>query len=108
LIAEKSDNAEITKEDVKKAYEEVKEIKRKYMLEKLGEHHRLIYEIIKKNPGITSSKLISRYRSECEEMGLGPKSPRTLSNYLNKLIALKHISSERASVRGNVRKFVTE
>ena len=75
------------------------------MLEKLGEHHRLIYEIIKKNPGITSSKLVSTYGSECGRIGLGPKSSRSLSNYLNKLIALKHIKSERASVRGNVRVF---
>lgn len=50
FIAEKSDKSKITNEDVEKAYEEVREIKKKYMLEKLGEHHRLIYEIIKKNP----------------------------------------------------------
>jgi len=36
-------------DDVKKGFEEVREIKRKYMLEKLGEHHKLIYEIIKKS-----------------------------------------------------------
>lgn len=38
-------------------------------------------------------------------MGLKPKSCRTLSNYLSKLVIFKHIKSERASVRGNVRKF---
>jgi orc1/cdc6 family replication initiation protein len=69
LIAEKSNKTKITSEDVEKAYEEVKEIKRKYMLEKLGEHHKLIYDIIKKNPGITSSELISAYRNECERIG---------------------------------------
>jgi Cdc6-like AAA superfamily ATPase len=75
------------------------------MLEKLGEHHKLIYKIIKKNPGITSKELTLRYEMECREWGLNPKSPRTLSNYLNKLIVLKHIKSERASLRGNVRIF---
>jgi len=75
------------------------------MLEKLGEHHKLIYEIIKKNSGITSSELVSAYRDECGRRELGPRSSRTLSNYLNKLITLKHIRFERASLRGNVRIF---
>jgi orc1/cdc6 family replication initiation protein len=105
FIAEKSNKTKITKEDVERAYEEVKEIKRKYMLEKLGEHHKLIYDIIKKNPGITSSELISAYKNECERIGMESKSSRTLSDYLNELIALKQIKSERASVRGNVRVF---
>jgi len=103
--AEKEGKSKIYIDNVKKGFEEVKDIKRKYMLEKLGEHHRLIYEIIKKNPRITSSKLISTYRDECERIGLKPKSSRTLSNYLSKLVALKHIKCERASVRGNVRSF---
>lgn len=41
-IAERSNRNKITKDDVEKAYEEVMEIKRKYMLEKLGEHHKLV------------------------------------------------------------------
>ncbi len=104
--AEREGKAKIGNEDVEKGFEEVKEIKRKYMPEKLGEHHRLIYEIIRENPGITSCKLTSTYRNECERIGLEPKSPRTLSNYVNKLIILKHIKSTRASMRGNVRKFL--
>ena len=35
-IAEKLGKSKITKDDVEKAYEEVMEIKKKYMLEKLG------------------------------------------------------------------------
>ncbi len=71
--AEKEGKSKIDSDDVKKGFEEVGEIKRKYMLEKLGEHHKLIYEIIRENPGITSSELISTYRSECRRRGLGPK-----------------------------------
>jgi Cdc6-like AAA superfamily ATPase len=89
-------------------FEEVREIKRKYMLEKLGEHHKVLYEIIKENPGICSSDLISIYEKEIRQLGLEPKSSRTLSKYLNKLVALKHIKFERASARGNVRTFSIE
>jgi len=72
---EKEGKSRIEEEDVKKGFGEVKDIKRKYMLEKLGEHHKLIYEIIKKNPRITSSKLVLTYREECKRIGLKPKSP---------------------------------
>jgi len=103
--AEKEGKSRIEEDDVRRGFEEIKAIKRKYMLEKLGEHHRLIYEIIKKNLGITSSELILAYNSECRKKGLKPKSPRTLNNYLNELILLQHVKSERANVRGNVRIF---
>ena len=104
-IAEKLGKSKITKDDVEKAYEEVMEIKKKYMLEKLGAHHKLIYEIVKKNPGITSGELISRYKSECKRMGLVPKSERTLSSYTNDLGDLHLIKAERAKTRGNIRIF---
>ena len=47
--AEQRNGRKITSEDVEKAYGEVREIRRKYMLEKLGEHYKLLYEIIIKN-----------------------------------------------------------
>jgi len=107
-IAEKSNNTKITRENVEKAYEEVVEIKRKYMLEKLGEHHKLIYDIVKKNPGITSHNLFLKYRNECRKMGLVPKSERSLTSYTDDLINLHYVKIERAKVRGNVRKFFAE
>ena len=103
--AEREGKTKIENKDITKGFEEIREVKRKYMLEKLGEHHKLIYEIIKKNPRIISGKLIMRYKSECRKIGLDPKSPRTLNNYLNRLIALKYIKSVRANMRGNVRLF---
>lgn len=57
-VAGKVSRARITKEDVEEGYEEVRNIKRKYFLEGLGELHKLIYEIIKKSPRITSNDLI--------------------------------------------------
>ena len=104
-IAERSNRNKITKDDVEKAYEEVMEIKRKYMLEKLGEHHKLVYEIIRENPGITSHDLFLKYGDECRKMGLTPKSERSLTSYINDLVSLQYVNFERAKVRGNVRKF---
>ncbi len=104
-IAEEQDKHRITSEDIEKAYEEVRELKRKYTLEKLGEHYKLIYQVIKENPGITSGKLYQAYRKICRKEGLESKSRRTLNNYIEKLITLKYVKSERASIRGNVRTF---
>jgi len=102
--AERTNKPKITGEDVEKGYEEVKEIKRKYYLEGLP-HHKLIYEIAKKNPGITSSDFCEVYRKEAKERGLNPKSDRTFSNYVHALIELGYLKIERAKTRGNVRLF---
>lgn len=75
------------------------------MIEKLGEHYKLVYEIIKENAGIASGDLFEAYQKACKKEGLEPKSQRTLNNYLDELIALGYVKSERVGMRGNVRKF---
>jgi len=40
---------------VNKGYEAVKEIKKKYELERLTPHHKLIFRILKKNGAISST-----------------------------------------------------
>ncbi|MEM2210255.1 MAG: hypothetical protein QXK35_00385 [Nitrososphaerales archaeon] len=90
---------------MEKAYEEVKEIKNKYMLEKLGEHHKLIYEIVKKNPGIISSDFYESYKKEAIKKGLNPQSSRTFNNYISELIKLGYLRVDRAKIKGNIRSF---
>jgi len=106
-INERKGKQKIEMKDVEQGFEEVSEIKRKYMLQKLSEHHRLIHHIIKKNPGITSNKLVLTYRSLCKKAGLTPKSKRSLSNYVSTLLNLRLIWDERVRTRGNVRKFLS-
>jgi len=92
-------------EDVEKVYQEVREIKRKYLLEKLGSHYELIYKIVKKNPGITSKEFYEAYKQEARKQGLNPKSKRMFSNYVNILIKLDYLEAERVNIKGNVRSF---
>ncbi|MEM3833331.1 MAG: hypothetical protein QW128_07065 [Thermoprotei archaeon] len=66
-VAEKANKNKIGLDDVERGYEEVKDIKRKYLLEKLGVHYKLIYEIVKKNPSITSSEFYEVYKKEAKE-----------------------------------------
>lgn len=106
LIAERNNRRRITLEDVEKGYEEVKYIKRKYLLEKLGNHYKLIYEIVKKKPGITSKKFYETYKKETKKRGLNPKSNRMFNNYINILIRLNYLQVERVKTKGNIRSFI--
>jgi len=104
-VAESSNKHEISEKDIARGYEEVKEIKKKYRLETLSPHHKLIIGIVKNNPGILSSHFYLTYRKESRKQGLRPKSSRTFSNYINELIELAFLKVEMAGVRGNVRRF---
>lgn len=104
LIAEQANKSKITVEDVDRGYEEVKEIKKKYYLDRLP-HHKLIVEIVKKHAGIISSEFYETYRQEARKQGLNPQSQRTFSNYVNELIELGYLKFDRAKTRGNVRLF---
>jgi Cdc6-like AAA superfamily ATPase len=105
FIAEKSSESCISDQDVSKAYEEVREIKKKYYLERLTPHHKLIVEIVKKNPGILSKDLYDNYVHQAKRSRITPKSMRTMSNYINELIELAYLKVEKARIRGNVRSF---
>lgn len=104
LISEQTNKNKIISETVDKGYEEVKEIKRKYYLNRLP-HHKLIVEIVKKYAGITSSDFYKAYRQEARKQGLNPQSTRTFSNYVSELIETGYLKVDRAKTRGNVRLF---
>ena len=105
FIAERSCESRISDQDVSKAYVEVKEIKKKYYLERSTPHHKLIVEITQKNLGILSKDLYDDYVFQTKKSGVTPKSKRTISNYINQLIELNYLKVHRAKARGNVRSF---
>ena len=105
FIAERSCESRISDQDLSKAYVEVKEIKKKYYLERLTSHHKLIVEITQKNPGILSKDLYDDYVLQAKKSGVTPKSKRTISNYINQLIEFNYLKVDRAKARGNVRSF---
>jgi len=108
IIAEKSNKSRIPEEDVERGYAEVKEIKRKYYLERLTPHHKLILDIVKKEKRISSSIFYGVYKQEAREHGWDYKSKRTFSNYVSDLIESRYLRTERAKTRGNVRIFIVK
>lgn len=103
--AERSGESRLSDQDVNKAYEEVKEIKKKYYLERLTLHHKLIVEIAKSQPGITSRRFYQLYKQKARKRLFTPKSSRTFTNYVHDLIELGYLKVKRVKVRGNVRSF---
>jgi cell division control protein 6 len=89
--------------DVLRGWNSVKGLKKSYLLKTLTEHHRLLYEITRKQKQILSGTLWSLYLRECKKKKIKPMAVRTYSLYTNKLIELGLIKAERALVRGKVR-----
>jgi len=104
-VAEKLNKHKIMEEDLEKGYEEVKQIKKKYYLNRLTPHHKLIVDIVRRHPRILSSVFYQTYRSELRKIMLNPKSSRTFNSYVHDLIELGYLMVERVSTRGNVRSF---
>lgn len=107
-FAEDSGSKVIGKEDVKKGWNSAKDLKRTYLLRKLTEHHKLLYQIVRDRKQILSGQLWLTYLKECRQLHRKPIAPRTFFAYMNKLCELDVITAERARVRGNVRLFRAE
>lgn len=80
--------------------------KKKYVLQKLSEHHQLIYGIVQDFGEIRSGELWTEYLRRCKQAGMQAAAPRTFSLYLKRLEDLQIVTSSRAlGVKGNVRVF---
>jgi len=91
--------------NAEKGYETIKEIKKKYILETLTPHHRLIVDLLRNGREISSTEFYDMYRKRAMKLGLKAKSRRSFNNYIAELNKLGYIKVERAKNRGNVRLF---
>jgi Cdc6-like AAA superfamily ATPase len=92
---------------VKRAWNSAKDLKKSYLLRKLTDHHRLLYELIAKNKGILSGDLWRLYLKTCHTKQIKPIAVRTYSDYCNKLVELGLVQAKRAAIQGKVRQFST-
>ncbi|MGH7771423.1 MAG: Cdc6/Cdc18 family protein [Candidatus Binatia bacterium] len=80
--------------------------KKKYVLQKLSDHHQLIHGIIQDTQEIRSGELWKEYVRRCKKASMQAAAPRTFSLYLKRLEDLKIVTSSRAlGIKGNVRIF---
>ena len=101
-LAEEENARAISIQHIQKSYRSATELKMDYELKQLSPHHRLLYEIIKGSPKITSSNLWRRYVEGCKAMDNEPHSERSFNAYLHDLIRAGLIIRKRLNIRGKV------
>lgn len=104
-MAEKDGQKEIGLSHVSRAWNAAKDLKKTYLLRKLTDHHRLLYELITKNRGILSGDLWRLYLRNCNQKQVRPIAVRTYSDYCNNLMELGLVQAKRAAIQGKVREF---
>jgi cell division control protein 6 len=81
------------------------QLRLKYALQRLTQHHRLLYQLVVGGREIISTDLWAGYLAVCKEKKLRPIAGRTFFIYVNTLVEAGLIKAERADARGNLRKF---
>jgi len=102
FYAEASLSESINSSHIRKALVDIKKMEVEKTIKEFNEHLRLLYQLVKDNPGILSSQLKRKYYGMCKVRKIEPMAERTYSEYLNKLRRLGLIKSTRALVRGNI------
>lgn len=74
----------ITIEDVKTASKCARKYRLSYLLGKLNEHQRIIYEILKQNKSMDSGRLFEEYRKKTREI----VTDRSYRNYMERMVEL--------------------
>jgi archaeal cell division control protein 6 len=106
-LAEKEGCGTIKDSHVRRAWNSAKDLKVSYLLRKLTDHHRLLYELIAGTAVILSGDLWRLYLKTCNERRIRPIAVRTFSDYCNKLVELALVRAKRAPIQGKVREFST-
>lgn len=104
-IAEGVGRDYIEESDVLDSFADVRLLKQKYQLEALSPHHKAIVKLLQTHKEINSSQFYGLYKRKVRTKGIRAKSSRSFNNYLNDLLDLHLIESERANIRGNIRIF---
>ncbi len=104
-LAQKDHQGQIGLYHVKQAWNAAKELKMTYLLRKLTDHHRLLYELIKRKGNILSGDLWRLYLKKCKCKKIMPIAVRTYSEYCNKLVEIGIVQAKRAAIQGKVREF---
>lgn len=103
--AEKQDKEKIDQEIVEEALPAAEKENKSKSVEKLNEHQKVLYEIIKEEGEVSPGELYERYEENLEEESGDPKVKRTLRKYLEKMDHYNLIESEG---EGRWRKYMLE
>jgi len=99
-----SDNAShIRENDIEQGFLKSSELRKQYLLKTLSEHHRLLYQIVKENEGISSATLWTRYNNHAKKYNLESMARRTFNHYKLALLRNKLLNEIQGKGRRNQR-----
>ena len=104
-FAEKEHRKTVELNDIKAGYSSTKNLEKGRFMDKLSSHHKLLYEVVKKEKEVNSGELWKLYLSECKKLKKQPISIRSFSEYMNNLTEIGLVQWKRARVQGKVRVF---
>lgn len=102
-LAEMEAGARLLAAHVEKGWVEVVALEERYLLGKVTEHHRLIYDVVRRAGSVESINARTRYVEICARKGLMPVAPRTFTKYVTQLAQLNLITKTVPNKWGNVR-----
>jgi Cdc6-like AAA superfamily ATPase len=101
-LAEKHRSPQLRTKDIQEGITKCSELRRKYSLSGLSDHHRLIYAIVKQAGEIELPKAWKEYQEIASEQGIEPMERRTFNQYRQYMVANKLLTERYAKGRRNV------
>jgi len=95
----------ITTEALKEQKKAIRDRQRFHIMTSLTQDHRMLFNIVKDKGWILSGELWGEYLRRCSRLRRKPLASRTFSDYTNRLVQARLLTSERARVKGRVRLF---
>jgi Cdc6-like AAA superfamily ATPase len=100
--AEKHWSPQLRSKDIHDGLAAASPLHRRYLLNMLSDHHRLIYSIIKRAGEIPLPHAWGAYQKLAREQGMPPMSRRTFNEYRQYMVTIKLLAEQQATGRGNV------
>ncbi len=103
-LAEKKRVPQIRSNDIRAGLRVTQRLRRNYLLKTLTEHHRLLFQIVKENPGVSLRDLWLAYSRTAKERKLPVMARRTFSHYKQYLVLNRLLVEQQGRGQGNTRR----
>ena len=102
-LASRGPSGKIDTTHLEAGWRKVTDLRRRYLLDQLTNHHTLIYQVIRQKAPVASIRARQVYESLCSQQAIRPIARRTFTHYVNRLVDAGLITKDRTSSWGNVR-----
>ena len=100
-LAEKGRVPQIRPDDIQEALRKTGGLKRRYGLNNLSDHHRLLYRIVEEAGKIETSQAWKHWVKQSKEKGIAPLARRTFQHHKKRLVQQKLLEEVQERGRGN-------